>query len=73
MYTQQLNTNTDVRRSQVITRLADARELRPEEKLSPLDQENLDFEEALDKILATDLQISRPTVSASSIGPIGMP
>lgn len=41
-------------RSQIITRRGQLRELRPEEKLSQLDLENLNFEEALDKILATD-------------------
>lgn len=35
----QLNNSTDVRRSQPITRREDARELSPEEKLSPLDLE----------------------------------
>jgi len=39
---------------QHITRREDARELTPEEKLSPIDLENLNFEEALDRILATD-------------------
>ncbi len=40
--------------SQIIYRREDARELTPQERLSPLDQENLDFEEAVDRILATE-------------------
>jgi len=40
--------------SQPITRQEDARELTPEEKLSPIDLENLNFEEAVDRILATN-------------------
>lgn len=48
------NGSTDVRESQHITRREDLRELTPEEKLSPIDLENLNFEEALDRILATN-------------------
>ena len=40
--------------SQPITRREDARELTLENKLSPIDLENLNFEEALDRILATN-------------------
>jgi len=54
MDNQQPNNSTDVRRSQVITRREDARALLLEEKLSQIDHENLDFEEAVDRILAVD-------------------
>lgn len=40
--------------TQRITRREDARELTPQERLSPIDLENLDFEEALDRILASN-------------------
>ena len=40
--------------NQAITRRNDARELTPEEKLSPIDLQNLDFEEALDRILSNE-------------------
>jgi hypothetical protein len=39
---------------QIIYKLEDAKELAPEDKLSPIDLENLDFEEVLDKIMATE-------------------
>jgi len=37
-----------------ITRREDARELTPQERLSPIDLENLNFEEAVDRVLATE-------------------
>jgi len=40
--------------SQVIYRLEDAKELTPEDKLSPIDLENLNFEEVVDRIMATE-------------------
>ena len=42
-------------RSQPITRRDDARELTPEEKLSPIDLENLNSEEAVDRISASEV------------------
>ena len=45
--------HTDVESPRITTR-EDARELTPEEKLSPIDLGNLDFGEAIDKILATN-------------------
>jgi RecA-family ATPase len=41
--------------SQPVTRRDEARELTPEEKASPIDLQNLNFEEALDRILAINV------------------
>lgn len=49
-----VNTSTIVRTKQPITRREDARELAPQERLSPIDLESFAFEEALDRILATE-------------------
>jgi hypothetical protein len=48
------NNSTNVSQNQPITRREDARELTPQERLSPIDLENLDFEEVVDRILATN-------------------
>ena len=40
--------------SQPVTRREDARELTPQERLSPIDLENLDFDEVVDRVLATE-------------------
>jgi archaellum biogenesis ATPase FlaH len=50
----QNNNSTNVSQSQHITRWGDARELTPEERLSSIDLENLDFEGAVDRILAIE-------------------
>jgi hypothetical protein len=50
----QNNNSTNVSQSQHITRWGDARELTPEERLSSIDLENLDFGEVIDRILATN-------------------
>jgi hypothetical protein len=48
-----MNDNSiDVQRNQRITRREEARELTPEERLSPIDLEGVNFEEAVDRILA---------------------
>jgi hypothetical protein len=44
--------NAHVHNSQSITKREDARDLSPEEKLSPIDQQNLNYEEVLDKVLS---------------------
>jgi hypothetical protein len=38
----------------MITNRNELRELTPEEMLSPIDQDNLNFEEVIDKILASE-------------------
>jgi len=43
-----------IQTNQPITRREDARELAPEEKLSPIDLENFNFEEVIDKLLAME-------------------